>query len=142
MSIEAMLAHHEIGRELTRFARAMDDRDWTTLKAILTEDATAELGTGTLIGSDAIIALIRQYLDACGTSQHLLGNLIVEAEGDRARSRCYVSDMHLGRGDASEPNFRSLGDYHDQWVRIDGRWRLSERRKHNRALVGSMDVFG
>ncbi|WP_176594586.1 nuclear transport factor 2 family protein [Sphingobium sp. EM0848] len=142
MNIEAMQAHYEIGQELTRFARAMDDRDWPTLEAILTEDATAELGTGTLEGSDAIIATIRRYLDACGTSQHLLGNLIVEAEGDRARSRCYVSDMHLGQGDASEPNFRSLGDYHDVWLRIDGRWRLSARHKHNRALIGSMEVFG
>ena len=142
MSIEAMQAHYEIGRELTRFARAMDDRDWPTLKAILTDDATAEFGTGPIRGSDAIVALIRSYLDACGTSQHLLGNLIVEVEGERARSRCYVSDMHLAKGDASEPNFRSLGDYHDAWVRIDGRWRLSERHKHNRALIGSMEVFG
>ncbi|MBH1997501.1 MAG: nuclear transport factor 2 family protein [Sphingomonadaceae bacterium] len=142
MSVEAMLAHHQIGQELTRFARAMDDRDWMTVKAILTEDATAELGTGPLMGSEAIIALIRQYLDACGTTQHLLGNLIVEVDGDRASSRCYVNDMHLGRNDASDPNFRSLGDYHDQWVRIDGCWRMSHRHKHNRALVGSMDVFG
>ncbi|QGP80500.1 nuclear transport factor 2 family protein [Sphingobium sp. CAP-1] len=142
MSMDAMLAHYEIGRELTRFARAMDDRDWETLKAILTDDATADLGTGTLAGSDAIITLIRQYLDACGTSQHLLGNLIVEADGDSAISRSYVSDMHLGRDDAPEPNFRSLGDYHDRWRRIDGRWRLAERRKLNRALIGSMAVFG
>ncbi|WP_313801546.1 nuclear transport factor 2 family protein [Sphingobium sp.] len=142
MTAQAMLAHYEIGRELTLFARAMDDRDWPSIGAILADDATADYGTGTLTGSDAIIATIRRYLDACGTTQHLLGNLIVDAEGDRARSRCYVSDMHLGRNDAPEPNFRSLGDYHDLWVRIDGRWRLSERLKLNRALIGSMDVFG
>ncbi|HUD94927.1 nuclear transport factor 2 family protein [Sphingobium sp.] len=141
MNMAIMLAHYEIGRELTRFARAMDDRDWATLKGILTDDATADLGTGMLAGSDAIIALIRQYLDVCGTSQHLLGNLIVEVDGDSATSRAYVSDMHLGPGDAPEPNFRTLGDYHDRWLRIDGCWRLAERRKLNRALIGSMDVF-
>jgi 3-phenylpropionate/cinnamic acid dioxygenase small subunit len=140
-SLEALLAHHEIGRELTRFARAMDDRDWATLTAILTDDATAEFGSGLIEGPEAIVATIRQYLEACGTTQHLLGNLLVEAQGDQATSRCYVSDMHLARGDASEPTFRSLGDYHDRWVRLDGRWRLAARHKHNRALIGSMDVF-
>ncbi|WP_375194229.1 nuclear transport factor 2 family protein [Sphingobium sp.] len=142
MSIETVLAHYEIGRELTRFARAMDDRDWGVLKAILTDDAIADLGTGTITGSDAIITLIRRYLDACGTTQHLLGNLVVDVDGDLATSRCYVSDMHLGSDDAPEPNFRSLGDYHDRWRRIEGRWRLAERRKLNRALIGSMAVFG
>ncbi len=141
MSLDLLLAERAIARALTRIARAMDARDWDGLAAELTEDATAELGTGPLTGPAAIIGLIRSYLDACGPTQHLLGNLLVEVDGDRASSRCYVSDMHLGQGAMAGETFATLGDYHDTWRRIDGHWRLAHRTKHNRGHVGSLAVF-
>ena len=142
MSIDLLLAERAIARALTRIARAMDARDWDGLAAELTDDATAELGTGPLNDPDAIIALIRSYLDACGPTQHLLGNLLVDVEGDTASSRCYVSDLHLGPSGKQDVTFATLGDYHDQWRCIDGRWKLAHRTKLNRAHIGSFAVFG
>lgn len=142
MTLDTLLAEREIARALTRIARAMDARDWTELAAELTNDATAELGTGPLSGPAEIIALIRRYLDACGPTQHLLGNLLVEVDGDRASSRCYVSDMHLGPTGHEAVTFATLGDYHDEWRRADGTWKLSHRTKLNRAHIGSFAVFG
>jgi len=141
MNLETLFADREIQRSLSQFARAMDERDWECLATILTEDARAEMGAGPLAGRDAIIASIRRYLDVCGPTQHLLGNLLVEVDGDTARSRCYVSDMHLGAGPKAHLTFCTLGDYHDRWQKIDGRWRMVERRKHNRAHVGTLEVF-
>jgi hypothetical protein len=140
--LSLLMDEREINRALTRFARAMDERDWPAAKAILSEDATGELGTGPLNGPDAIIACIRHYLDGCGPTQHLLGNLLIEITGDTAESRCYVSDMHLGAGDLSALSFVTLGDYHDRWRRIDGAWRLTHRHKINNAHLGSFEVFG
>lgn len=142
MTLDTLLAEREIARALTRIARAMDARDWAGLVAELTEDATADLGTGPLSGPAAIIALIRSYLDACGPTQHLLGNLLVEVDGDRASSRCYVNDMHLGPAGREDVTFATLGDYHDQWRREDGAWKLAHRTKLNRAHIGSFAVFG
>lgn len=142
MTLDTLLAEREIARALTRIARAMDARDWTGLAAELTDDATAELGTEPLSGPAEIIALIRRYLDACGPTQHLLGNLLVEVNGDRASSRCYVSDMHLGPAGQEAVTFATLGDYHDEWRRADGTWKLSHRTKLNRAHIGSFAVFG
>ena len=139
--LEAMLTRYAIERELIKFARGMDLRDWAGLKAILTEDATADYGQGEVIGSDAIVGVIRQYLEVCGPTQHLLGNLLVERESDTAFSHCYVCDTHLGSGANAQLNFRTLGDYHDAWTLIDGRWRLAHRRKDNHGFVGTMDVF-
>ena len=130
-----------IERALIEFARAMDDRDWDALAAILDEDATGEFGTGLLTGSAAIIELIRSYLNNCGATQHLLGNVIVDVDGDRATSRAYVRDLHLSKHDPST-TFHTLGDYHDRWERRDGQWRLVERIKDNRGTVGSLEVFG
>lgn len=130
----------DIERALIRFARAMDDRDWNGLTEILAEDAIGDLGTGRLEGSAAIIELIRGYLDNCGVTQHLLGNVLVDVDGDRATSRAYVQDLHLSRSDPGL-TFHTLGDYHDRWERRDGRWWLVERNKDNRGTVGSLDVF-
>ena len=142
MTLEALLAEREIARALTRLARAMDERDWDTLLAILADDATGDLGEGPLSSPQEIVGTIRRYLDACGPTQHLLGNLLVDVDGVVARSRCYVSDMHLGRGEAAGLTFATLGDYHDHWRRIDGQWRLAHRVKRQRGYFGDMAVFG
>ena len=143
MDLETLIAEREIAAQLVRFARAMDARDWPVCLAILTPDATAEFGTGVLEDADAIVGQIRGYLDACGPTQHLLGSILVDIDpaGDRATSRAYVSDTHLGRGARSDLTFSTLGDYHDDWKRIDGVWRLTHRHKHSHAVLGTFDVF-
>lgn len=130
----------EIERALIAFARAMDYRDWDSMSEILSADVVGDFGTGPLQGSDTIIAMIRGFLDNCGPTQHLIGNVLVEVDGDRATSRAYVQDLHLSRSNP-ELTFHTLGDYHDRWERRDGCWRLVERIKDNRATVGSLDVF-
>ncbi len=141
MNINDIIVHHEIQARLTQFARFMDNRDWVGLASILSDDAIAEFGEGPLQGSAAIVGCIRRYLDACGVTQHLLGNLIVHVDGDHAESHCYVSDMHLGIGAREHMTFRTLGDYHDHWRRQDGEWRLIRRDKDNRGSVGSIEIF-
>jgi hypothetical protein len=142
MSIELLLAEREIHRALVRFARAMDEREWSALDAIVMEDATADLGTGPLRGRAAIVAQMRSFLDACGPTQHLLGNALIDVDGDTAQSRIYVSDMHLGSGERSRLTFSTLGDYHDRWRREGGVWRIAHRIKLNRALLGDIGVLG
>ncbi|WP_006241143.1 nuclear transport factor 2 family protein [Mycolicibacterium tusciae] len=139
--LQRLVDERDIERALYTAARAMDDRDWTAVAEVFAADATADLGTGPLVGSAAIVALIRSYLDACGSTQHLLGNVIVDVAGDKAVSRAYVHDLHLS-ADGSE-RFYTMGDYHDSWERRAGQWQIVERTKLNRAHVGSLEhVFG
>lgn len=140
--LQALLDEREIERTLKQFARAMDDRNWSAMADILADDAKGDFGTGRLCGSAAIIELIRGFLDNCGPTQHLLGNVVIDADGDTAISRAYVHDVHL-RSDADPSSrFYTLGDYTDTWQRRpDGSWRLKERIKTNRAHVGALDVF-
>jgi hypothetical protein len=142
VDLEGLLAEREIARALAGIARAMDERNWAAFGEWCAEDATADLGTGMLAGRAAIVALIRSFLDDCGPTQHLLGNLVVDVEGERAVSRCYVSDLHLGAGAKSHLSFSTLGEYHDRWHCIAGHWRLVHRTKLNRAHTGSFEVLG
>lgn len=140
--LDTLLAEREIHRGLATIARAMDDRDWDALRAMLLPDATAELGRGRLSGRDAIVDFIRSFLDACGPTQHLLGNVLIDVRGTEATSRAYVSDLHKGLGGKSMLTFSTLGDYHDQWRHVDGAWRVSHRTKLNRATLGDVSIFG
>jgi hypothetical protein len=110
---------------------------------ILADDAHGDFGTGRLDGAAAIIDLIRGYLDNCGATQHLLGNVLVDVHGDSAVSRAYIRDVHLDSTNAPDTRFYTIGDYHDTWQRRpDGSWRLVERIKANRGYVGTLEVFG
>jgi len=141
LSLETLLAEREIYRGLVAIARAMDDRDWDALGGALLPDATADLGTGLISGREAIVRFIRSFLDACGPTQHLLGNVLIEVDGDDATSRTYVSDMHKGAGEKSALTFSTLGDYRDRWRRVEGIWRLGQRTKLNRATLGDISIF-
>lgn len=142
MTLEALLAEREIYRCLVRFARAMDYRDWGALDAIVSPDASADLGQGVVHGRREIVAFMRSFLDDCGPTQHLLGNVMIDVQGDTAQSSCYVSDMHKGTGDKAEATFATLGEYHDTWERVGGGWRMTHRTKRNRAHIGDIGVLG
>jgi hypothetical protein len=140
--IEHLFAEREIQRALTCLARAMDARDWEAVDDLLLPGATADFGMGMIAGRAEIVTFIRSFLDACGPTQHLLGNLLIEVDGEVATSRCYVSDMHKGLGDKSHLTFSTLGDYHDRWRKIDGRWLMSHRTKLSHAHIGDIRVLG
>lgn len=140
--LQTLLDERAIYRQLCRFAEAMDRREWDKLDTVMLEDAEGDYGIGRRVGRAAIIAEMRSFLDDCGPTQHLLANVIIDVDGDEATSSAYVADMHVGLADKADLTFRTLGDYHDRWVRTDAGWRIAERVKHNRAHVGSMAVLG
>ena len=142
MTLDTLLAERDIQKALIKFARAMDDRDWSAIEALTTEEVTGEFGTGPLKGRSELVEHIRSYLDDCGPTQHLLGNFLIEVDGDSATSQAYVSDMHIGAGAKSDLTFRTLGDYHDRWRRVDDVWRMTHRQKLNHAHIGSLEIFG
>lgn len=141
MELDTLLAQREIEYKLIAFARAMDARDWPAIEALTTADFCADFGLGEIQGRALVIQNMRSYLDHCGVTQHLLGNILVNVEGDLATSHAYVADMHLAAEATQELSFRTLGDYTDTWRKVDGAWLMTRREKDNRALIGSMDVF-
>ncbi|OBG43836.1 DUF4440 domain-containing protein [Mycolicibacterium fortuitum] len=143
VDLRTLRDERDIERALNLFARAMDDRDWATMTETLADEAEGDFGTGRLTGSTAIIDMIRGYLDSCGPTQHLIGNILVDVVDDTATSRAYIRDVHLNSAGDPSTRFYTLGDYHDTWRRDgDGRWRITERVKVNRAYVGPLEIFG
>lgn len=142
IDLETLMAERAIHRQLVAFARAMDERDWQAMDGITSDDIRADVGAGELLGRQAFVDNMRSFLDDCGPTQHLLGNILIEVDGADATTRAYVSDMHLGTGEMADMTFRTLGDYHDRWQKRGENWIMVERVKHNRGLIGSMQVLG
>lgn len=141
--LKALRDERDIERALNLFARAMDDHDWAAMAAILADDVEGDFGTGHLVGATAIIDMIRGFLDRCGPTQHLLGNIIIDVVDDTATSKAYIRDVHLNASADPSMRFYTLGDYHDTWRRYDdGCWRITQRIKANRAYVGPLEIFG
>ncbi|MFB7860165.1 nuclear transport factor 2 family protein [Rhodococcus qingshengii] len=131
----------EIYRKVVRIARAMDERDWSSIEMLMVPDATGDFGNGKLTSAADIIALLQSFLDECGPTQHLIGNVLIEVDGDTATSMSYVADMHLGTGDLEGQFFRTLGDYRDSWSRTASGWMLTRRHKLHTGTMGNIDVL-
>ena len=142
MTLDDLHAEREIYRILVKLARAMDERNWPEFDRLTTEDVTTDFGIGKLESREAYVDMMRSFLDECGPTQHLLGNVLIEVTGDHASSQCYVADTHLGRGEMAGERFRTLGTYCDEWVKIGDCWLLAQRTKLSRGILGSMDVLG
>ncbi|WP_375194253.1 nuclear transport factor 2 family protein [Sphingobium sp.] len=111
----ALLDEREIMRGLSRFARILDNKQWDRLGDVFAPDISFDYGSGKdEQGMAALTLNMRRFLDRCGGTQHLIGSIIVDIDGDRATSRAYVQARHQRVGDAAGPIFDSNGEYVDQ----------------------------
>lgn len=126
--LQPLLDEREIMRGLARFARVLDGKRWDELETVFAADVSFDYGTGqTENGIAALTANMRRFLDVCGPSQHLIGSVMIDVEGDDAVSRAYVQARHQRAGDQGGPVFDTCGEYVDRWERRSEGWRIVHR---------------
>ncbi len=126
--MQSLVDERDIVRVALRYARALDTKDWALLDEVFLPDATAELGSRTLLeGIEAIRRRIRTALEALDASQHLVGNHEVDVVADTATHRCYVQAQHVRRAAPGGPNYIVAGIYEDRLVRTATGWRIAHR---------------
>lgn len=128
VDLQALLDEREIARGLSRFARILDKKRWEELSDVFAEDLSFEYGSGVdQHGIDALRIQMTRFLDVCGGTQHLIGSLLIDVDGDQAVSRSYVQARHQRRDDPVGPIFDSTGEYIDRWERRAQGWRIVRR---------------
>jgi hypothetical protein len=143
MDLAVLLDERAIYRQLCALAEAMDKKDWKMLDDILLEDATGNFGDGhQLKGRADFVGMFSRFLGSCGPTQHLLGNVLIDVDGDRARSSCYIRDMHQGLDGLSHLHLSTPGEYHDEWKRTEEGWRLAHRTKLTKMFIGDVATLG
>lgn len=88
--LRGLLDRSEIADLIARSLAAIDEGRFDDLHAIYTEEATASAPGGQAQGRNAIVAQVSRNHTADRRSQHLVGDVIVDLDGDTARARANV----------------------------------------------------
>jgi 3-phenylpropionate/cinnamic acid dioxygenase small subunit len=127
---------------LNRYARCLDNRDWNGLDSVFDLNVTGDYGA-VLTGRTTLVEMIRGLLDACGPTQHLLGNYVIDTDGDTARADTQARVIHIGAGErAALTPYESIGTYHDELRRTEDGWRITHRRFAVRISIGDIGILG
>ena len=123
-----MLAAREAIRDLLmRYARAIDRVDRGLLEQIYWPEATDNHGS--FAGSAAgFIDWVIPLLGTMEQTSHMLGNILIQLDGNNARTEAYFEAYHrIPRADAAPYDVVIGGRYVD-WVQCrDGEWRIRDR---------------
>jgi 3-phenylpropionate/cinnamic acid dioxygenase small subunit len=126
--LQQLQDERSISRGLSLFARLLDEKRWDDLGEVFAEDLSFSYGDGReQHGISALRQQMRRFLDLCGGTQHLIGSILIDCDGDRALSRAYVQARHQRRDDPVGPIFDSTGEYIDRWERRPEGWRIVRR---------------
>lgn len=125
--MRAVADRQQITDLLNSYGRAMDRMDADVGYAIFHEDSVADY-FGHYQGSG------RGFIDHANiqhaqtlTHHHRISNILIELDGDRAASECYVSsDVRIKMGEAIK-QITTSGRYLDTWSRRNGRWGIDKR---------------
>ncbi len=136
-SLEDRLAISDL---FTRYACALDAGDAETVIACFTRDATlVSPAVGELSGHAAITAFAHRFarFQASGSQlRHVLSNLMVQVDGDRAHATCYLT-VFLTKAGTSR--LMAPGQYDCDLVKQGGAWLFQRRvvlHDHDYTLEG------
>lgn len=117
----------EIQGNLSRYVFGYDTRDYEMVRSVFTEDATIDYDSLPPFenGFPDFLAMSKGILEQLASTQHLIGSVYVEVDGDEATCTSYVQATHVhddGR------MFVGAGRYDDDLVRTENGWRIAARR--------------
>ena len=125
--MQALLDKQEIREVVLRYCRGIDRMDRDLVRSCYHADATDEHGSFRG-GVEAYLDFAWKLLPRYDATMHFVGNVLVELQGDRARSEAYCIAHH--RGESGEPahNLATGCRYVDDFERREDRvWRIARR---------------
>jgi hypothetical protein len=118
------LAIHET---LHRYCHCLDRGRWDEFATLFTDDCRLDLSQ--VLGLYEGAAGIRQFCESMRSvgliMRHLMTNIVVDGDGERARAESYVMAI-TGAPDASRQ--QTTGFYEDELVKRGRHWLLRRRR--------------
>lgn len=128
--LQALADRLEIEDVLTRYAWALDSKQFDELDGVFTPDAHLDY---TSSGGEAgaypdVKAWLAKVLPHFPAYQHLVTNKHITINGDRATSRAeFYNPMVMAQRDGTTSIFFVGGEYHDDLLRTPNGWRITNR---------------
>lgn len=131
MDIQRISDELEIASVLTRYARAVDGKDWDLLRSLFTDDAHLDYSSvgGPAGTREEVCSWLERSLTLMPMTQHFVTNIESEIDGDTATVRAMFYNPMLLPG-ASETSACG-GYYHHVMVRTASGWRSTQLREEN-----------
>ncbi len=130
MTLQQIADRIEIDDLLTRYATALDAKDWDLYATCFTPDAFIDYtGAGGIKGTlPEVKQWLAEVMALFPMTQHLVTNRTVVVEGDTATCRSYLfNPMGLPDADNGLLLFFEGGYYNDKLVRTADGWRIAGR---------------
>ena len=127
-----------------RYLFAFDWGDAESYANTFAEDGVLNFGWGEIRGRQAIREFLAPGDNVSGMAstpedarprvgRHIISNIVVEINGDRARGWAYWTHMVTGP-DSGYGTVDFFGHYEDEMVKVNGEWLFSKRHIYNEAV--------
>ncbi|WP_156680932.1 nuclear transport factor 2 family protein [Sphingomonas profundi] len=135
--MRALVSKQAITELIYRMARAVDRCDADLMRGLFHADATDDHGMFRGTAAD-FVPWVMGVLANMRLTQHMIGNILIELDGDQARAETYFIAHHLiaaeksgiflaAEAGAPDQFMVAGGRYLDRFERRDGAWRFSHR---------------
>jgi hypothetical protein len=128
--LEQLLARDDITSLINRLGVILDEGPIEELRSILVQDATARTPGGLAEGIEAVVAQATRNHPSDVAIQHLITNVVIDVQDDRASARAnLIAHFTDGGGDSRQqapaPRYVVGEVYHFEAVQTLHGWRLS-----------------
>ncbi|MBS1218928.1 MAG: hypothetical protein H6R21_2061 [Proteobacteria bacterium] len=124
--LKALLERDRIRECIARLARGEDRRDAALISASCWRDSRTDYGV--FVGSfDEYLAWVVPGSPAIAVTQHVLGQSVIDLDGDTARVETHVTSYHRVNMGEEERDTVIGGRYLDRLEKRGGEWRIAQR---------------
>lgn len=109
-----------------KLARAIDRCDADLVREVFHSDATDDHGGFKGTAAD-FVPWVMEVLSGMRRTQHIIGNVLVKLEGDKAQGEAYFIAHHVLPGQGNDNFMVAAGRYLDRFEKRDGRWKIAHR---------------
>lgn len=122
MDLQTLADRIEINDLLTRYAHAVDSKDWALYRTVFTPDAHIDYESAGGVKGDieTVVSWLEQTMAGFPMTQHLVANIDVKLDGDTATVRAM---FYNPMGTPNGKTFFCGGWYNHELVRTPDGWR-------------------
>lgn len=119
---------------MLNYAAGIDERDQTRYRACFSEDVeVVDFSDEVIYGASAWLTFVWQALTPFASTQHMLGPMYAELNGDQAQTRSDLQALHVYHD--SNKCMTLWGTYHSRMLRQQNQWKIIHHRLVVRATT-------
>lgn len=125
-TVETLIAKQDITELIYNYMRGLDRWDSSLLNSVFFDDAYCEYGFINCGASDFIDFALGALKDHTA-NQHMVGNILIDVEGDEAFGEVYFNAYHKVKTENGFEDILIAGRYLDRYEKRDGVWKFAYR---------------